>query len=272
MKEFIFKYIKHPTTQRIILLGVVILLILFWKSDIDSYKRKLATTKQNILALNSELKTWKSKANTYLTERYILIGEIDSLKKYSMDLYLAIERIKKEGGGDVATGTEIDITVDGLQGTSTETRNVFDKETNKGSFIWDFQKNEDGFSRTLTGRTDYFVTSNEHNNFYIVPEKTFIDKDEYKIEVFTYTILNKDKSLSVIAETKNKNVKIEQLKSVIMPETITKINDIYIEPAKYSFDIGVHGGFGINPNGNLIQPIPYVGVGIGFNFKNLIRF
>ncbi len=265
----ITKLFKNPTTQRVFLVAIVIVLILLWRKDIAHYTQKIAFTKQNILALNSELRTWKSKANTYLTERFSLVGEVDSLKNYSQSLKTAIDRIKKEKRGDLVTGEEIDVKVDN-GGTKTKTKNDYDILTKSGTLYWEVDKKEDGFSRLLIGRTPYKI--NVEEDITITAGDTFIEKDIYELGLNSYTILNKDNTLSFIVESKNKNVKIVNVNQYIDPEHIKKVADIYYVPPKYNVSLGMHGGFGLNPTGNLLQPVPYIGIGVNINFISLFSF
>jgi hypothetical protein len=265
----IIKFLKNPTTQRVLLVAVVIILILLWRKDIAHYTQKVAFVKQNTLALNSELRTWKSKANTYLTERFSLVGEVDSLKNYSQSLKSSIDRIKKEKKGGVISGEEIDVTVDN-GGTKTETKNDYDVLTKSGTLYWEINKKEDGFSRLLVGRTPYKI--NVEKDINVIAGDTFIEKDIYELGLNSYTILNKDNTVSFIVESKNKNVKITDVNQYIDPDHIKKLADIYYVPPKYSVSLGMHGGFGINPTGNLLQPVPYIGIGININIVELFRF
>jgi len=261
--------LKNPKTQRYILIAILIFIILWWRKDIQEYSQKLAFTKQNTLALNSQLRTWKTKYNTFITERFSLVGQIDSLKNYSSDLEKAIKKFEKEKKGKVVTGEKIDVGIDN-SGDKTETKNDYNPRTKEGTLYWEFNRKEDGFSRYLVGEIPYKIEVAE--DVRLIPQETILKKDIVELELYTYTFLNKDNSLVFAVESKSDKIKILDVKQFIDPDHLKKVADIYYEPPKYSFDVGIHGGFGINPNVNILQPIPYIGVGIGFNFQNLIRF
>jgi len=266
----IIKLLKSPTTQRVFLVAIIIILILLWRKDIANYTQKIAFTKQNILALNRELRTWKGKANTYLAERFSLIGQLDSLKNYSPSLKDGIDRIKKEGKGDLVTGEDIKIKVDN-GGTKTETKNNYDPLTKSGILSWELNKKEDGFSRFLEGKTPYKINV-EDKYITITAGSTFIEKDIYELHLNSYTILNKDNTVCFIVESKNKNVTIVDVNQYIDPVHIKKLADIYYVPPKYSISLGMQGGMGIDPTGNLLKPFPYIGIGINVNFVTLFNF
>lgn len=261
---------KNPTFQRVFLVAVVIILILLWRKDIAEYTQKIAFVKQNTLALNSELRTWKSKANIYMTERFVLVGEVDSLKTYSATLKQSIDRMEKEKrGSKVISAGETDISIDN-SGTKTETKNDYDLLNKTGTLYWEVNKKEDGFARLLMGRTPYKIVVDKEVS--LIAGDTYIDKDIYELELTSYTLLNKDNTVSFVVESKNKNVKVVDVKQYIDPEHIKKLADIYYVPPKYSVSLGLHSGFGINPRGDLLQPIPYIGLGLNVNLITLFSF
>lgn len=270
--------LTNATFHRIVLSIIVIITLMVLFNTCKEHKRSTLFLEQNIKALKDSTMIWKDKYGTEYSENYTLLMSVDSLSGWSKKLQGKIDSLKRAtNGSDVLSATEMNILIRGLEGNSTNTQMFY--ENGRGAFSWWFDKKEEGFNRFLSGKTDFEVNY-QNNKVNIIPGNTTIIKDAYDIEVFTYTVVNDDNSISVIASSPSKNVSIKQLKQVIDPIVIRETVDKYLPPDTKDIRInwGIQTGLGVNPlriNDPItgqFQPVVYVGVGLQFQLGTLLEF
>jgi len=95
MLEKILNYIKNPTVQRNLLIGLVIVIVLFFRgcgdssNDIDDTEYN-----QNIKAMNDTIRTYKNKNGELVHEKLALLGDIDDISSMNEELAKEIEYMK----------------------------------------------------------------------------------------------------------------------------------------------------------------------------------
>lgn len=267
--------LKNSIFQRVLLVAIILALIFFWRNSVRDAEIRKNIAKQNELAMKGEIERIKTDYNTTLTKTYTLVYAYDSLEVYAADLKKSIERVKETlNGSEIWASTQADIEINGLSGNSTNTEMEY--SNGRGVFKWRFDRDTVGIKRILAGKTEYSVSIIDEN-VNIIPGNTTILEDNFEIQLFLHSVINEDKTISVVAETLNDNVRINQLKSTFEPLIIEKQIDRYLDVHRSSIDWGVHAGVGVNPfsitsESGAFQPIMYIGLGIGFNFSNIIDF
>lgn len=272
------KLLINPTFQRICLVGIIIIILLLLFNTHKELNRNSRIYLQNEKALRDSTIIWKDKFNVEYSENFVLLQTTDSLSDWSKKLQGKIDSLKMvRPGTEIISASQSNISISGLSGSSTNTQMTY--ENGIGKFSWFFDKKEDGLERYLSGETNYQINING-KNINIVPGKTLITKDNYNIEIFMYTTLNKDNSISVIASSPSKNVSIKQVKQVIDPIVIEKFVDKYIPSSNKDVEInwGLQAGVGVNPFrttdpiSSQFAPIVYVGIGIQYELGNILEF
>lgn len=102
IKEIWSKYFSQ-----IILAAAIILLGIFLLKSIESNIHTKHEYENNVVALTSELETWKTKAGDLVAEKTILQGDIELLKHTNEDLYEQVKKLKARPKEVIYVETEI---------------------------------------------------------------------------------------------------------------------------------------------------------------------
>lgn len=138
------KQIWSKYFSQIILAAVVILLGIFLMKSIENNIHTKHEYENNVIALTSELETWKTKNGELVAEKTILLGDIDLLKQTNEDLYDQVKKLKVRPKEVVYVETEIINEVH-------DTTYVIDPGVNYMKQNFDFSNQ----FRTLTGFIEY---------------------------------------------------------------------------------------------------------------------
>lgn len=102
IKEIWSKYFSQ-----IILAAAIILLGIFLLKSIENNIHTKHEYENNVVALTSELETWKTKAGDLVAEKTILQGDIELLKHTNEDLYEQVKKLKARPKEVIYVETEI---------------------------------------------------------------------------------------------------------------------------------------------------------------------
>lgn len=138
------KQIWSKYFSQIILAAVVILLGIFLMKSIENNIHTKHEYENNVIALTSELETWKTKTGELVAEKTILLGDIDLLKQTNEDLYDQVKKLKAKPKEVIYVQTEIINEVH-------DTTYVMDPGVNYMKQNFDFSNQ----FRTLTGFIEY---------------------------------------------------------------------------------------------------------------------
>lgn len=102
IKEIWGKYFSQ-----IILAAAIILLGIFLLKSIENNIHTKHEYENNVVALTSELETWKTKTGDLVAEKTILQGDIELLKHTNEDLYEQVKKLKARPKEVIYVETEI---------------------------------------------------------------------------------------------------------------------------------------------------------------------
>jgi len=227
------KQIWSKYFSQIILAAVVILLGIFLMKSIENNMHTKHEYENNVIALTSELETWKTKTGELVAEKTILLGDIDLLKQTNEELYDQVKKLKARPKEVVYVQTEIINEVH-------DTTYVMDPGVNYMKQNFDFSNQ----FRTLTG----FIEYNKPNL------NLSFTQDIVKAD---FTVAIKDSKVYVTSN--NPYIQYNDIQGVTVP---------HYKP-KWSIGIGpaLGGGFGlINKQFDF-----YAGISINLNY-NFITF
>lgn len=254
-----------------ILVFIIFVLFFFLDSAVSGNKaseKEKRRIEQNYKALRDSSITYLDELTIKRTENYVLLERINNISILSQDLQNKVDSLKKGKNGkiEILSVTDADISISGFSGSFTNTSNI--KTQSGGIFEWKFKDFEDGYSRILSGSTEYLVTVNE-NLVDISPLKTQILEDDIKIKINTFTVINPDSSITIIASSPSNKITIDHIRSVIDPYVVTKLQEIYIDVPKKDIQLtwGIQAGLGVNTL-NLL-PVPYAGLGFQLNIGTI---
>lgn len=263
--------LTNSITQRIALVAIIIILLLYGLNKIQNYEAKLLLQKHNLEALKDTSKMYQDKYGNSIADRLALIGDIDKLKEYNNSLLKSIEELENEDK-IVLGGSHNDITISGFNGDSTNTIHEF--YGTYGNLIFEFNEKKDGYSRILEGYTKYKLDT-LNNKIEIYPLNTYITVDELKILIETFFVKNSDGSYSALAKSPYADLNIIT-SGVLFPDVIIK----EIPTTKYkdgkNISVGIQIGLGLNPiefyNTGKVPIVPYIGIGLQYELYSIYNF
>lgn len=269
-KETILNFLKNKYFHYFLLILVCLMIFNYSCQEQKRLENELLINKQNSLSLIDSVKIYKDKVGILRIENYTYIGKLSNLDDYSKNLKNKIDSLKKGSTKkiEVVTIKEANISIKGFANTSTNTINEFDGQN--GIFKWNFSEKETGYERILSGQTNYKIFL-EDSVVSVFPGKTTILNDLTTISIYTYTVLNPDKTISIIANSESDKVNINHIRQVIDPEILKRMVDIYIPEVKNDIVLtwGIQAGVGVS-SGSLL-PVGYVGVGLQFQLGTIFK-
>lgn len=263
--------LTNSVVQRLGLLVIIILLLMYGWNEIQGYKTQLKIEKHNVKALADTSKMYKDKYGNAIADRLALVGDRDKLKEYNDSLLKSIIELESEGKV-VFTGSQNDVTIWGLNGDSTNTIHEF--YGTYGNFIFKFEEEKTGYSRMLEGYTSYKLDT-LNNQFKIYPLNTYITLDELKIIIETFFVKNENGSYSALAKSPYADLNIKT-SGVLFPETILKEVPTVEYKDRRNLSFGIQVGLGLNPiqfyNTGQVPLVPYIGVGLQYELYRIYNF
>lgn len=263
--------LKNSIFQRILLIGIIVILLLLWKNSIETKNLENRLLKQNIEAIKDSSEYYIDSLDGLLTsERLAFLGDLENLKIYNTSLYNKIKKLESNPKVIVLSGSETEMEIHGFSGDTTNTT-LNQISENEYDLSWKFEDIGNGWAKILEGKTEFKINQ-LNNSLDIIAGNTYIKTDSLNFVVDTYFIMNPDSSYSAIAKSSYPGM-ILKTSGVLYPEKIVEYVPILEKKNKITW--GIQSGFGFNPislSGGGSPIVIYVGVGINYELGKIIEW
>jgi len=253
---------KISTQRNILVIVLIILLFLFIRSCSGS-SSQLNTLNQNIFTLNDSIRTYRDDNGKLVYEKGVLISENGNLNSLNSNLSKEVKYLKDNPIVIIRPVISIthDTTYIEIKSTSP---GKWDGNTFTKNFEWDLSNKYSSKNyRLLEGNFDVNIDS----SFNISTSKMSITKDEFNIELSTGLTENKDGILEIFVKSDYPGFKPSKLDGALIDPKDSDVLKKYFPPKKWA--IGVYGGYGVGLNPVTLLPVTGVQIGIGLQYNIL---
>lgn len=240
MKNFI-QSLKSSTTQRNILIAILILCIVYFKGC--KHDTKIDTTKyeQNIAALTDSVRTYKAKNGDLVFEKNSLITSSKDLEKLNTGLANEVKYLKdhpvvviKEVIKIMHDTIRVPIHLGG-KGTWNADSTVFTQP-----FEWN---HDTVFSIGNTRKIHGSFSCSADTCFHLAASPMTIDKDEFNLAIITGLTENKDKKLEIFVKSNYPNFSVSTIDGALIDPTESSVIKKFFPPKRWS--VGPYLGYGV---------------------------
>ena len=254
-------FIKKPQNQRWVLLGLLIVLGLFFFQRCKETKSEEMVMGQNIASLSDSLRVVKTKNGEIEYAKKLLIADKATLKKLNDSLYK--ELIKEHGEIQYITIVHTVFVHDTIYVPTT----VYTYPPNSDydySLQWGYKEKGDGWSKVLSGQTDFCWDS---LNKKPIKPRTVINEDFLSVKMVTgFRYINGKYETFIRSSFPNATFDIES--AIVNEEMITKLQKKWHAGILFGF-----GGAGyLNKFEFVDSPTYFIGLGITFTPFDWLNF
>jgi hypothetical protein len=262
--EVILESLKNPKTQRNVLLGVLIAVIIFFRGCGGGDEISTMEYEQNIAALQDSIRTYETKNGELVSEKLALLTDKKNLKNLNDDLAKDIKYLKDNPIVVTKFVTKIVHDTVWLEPEIDSTNITFNQDSTVKiiPFNWgDSTQFDDNNYRKIGGSYIVQVDSNMNAK----TTKFSITKDEMGISFTTGITENKDNQVEIFIKSNYPGFIPTQIDGALFNPTESEVIKKYFPPKRWG--VGVYGGYGFyfDPQKVTIGSGIQVGVGVSYN-------
>ena len=264
MIEKIFSFLKNPSTQRNLLLVVLVVLLIFMKQC--KHGTDTSISDQNLSALQDSIRVYKNKNGELIYEKNALIVSKNELDRYNKELADQIKNMKDNLLVAIQIKTKI-INDDTIHMKVDQKPSVYNSDSSiTYEFAW---SNDTVFSsdnyKKMNGSCSIGV--DKQRNVY--SKKFVIYKDEIGMSFITGLNETKDKKLLIFIQSQYPGFTPTSIQGALIDPKKSDILKKFFLPKKWS--VGPTIGYGVYLNPKNFSVGSGVIFGVSLNY-NLIRF
>ena len=264
-----WNWIKSPAGQRVLLFISMSAIFLFFFQTCAKNRRleeELQKKSNNIVALQDTVRIERTRSGELQQVKTVLIIDIKELKAINAELYKEVKDQNQKVYYISKLTTEL---ADKLKNWSPGGEHTFNPVTGTDDISWSFDTIGIDWSRKLSGKTSFKVTS-DCDGYKIEPKGSFLENINYKFSLVTG--LKKSEShkgsLEIFVKSTYPGMMFTDIQgSIVNPEDLKE----YLSSSKIKkWSIGPYFGIGYGVTlEKTPQLLPVLNIGIGVQYKLL---
>lgn len=257
--------LTNTKLQRNILLGLMILLAIFYFRSCSNQKVKEKTYEQNVAALTDTVRSYKTKNGELIFEKNALISDKKHLKDLNEQLAKDVKYLKDNP--IVVTRTEIvvkEVPVKIPVYPNGQGNWNADKTQYTQGFTWDKdqQFNANNY-RKLGGKFNIIVDT----SFILKSSDMEITKSEFGMAITTGLTESKDGMLEIFVKSDYPGFQVTSLDGALINPEKSKVLKRYFKPKRWA--IGIYTGYGLYVDPSSMRYGLGINLGIGLQYNIL---
>lgn len=244
--------LKNDKVQRIVLVSVVVILIIFLFRQCGEINKIKARADQNDSAKSPSTKTIDKDGNLNVDKYPYLVEDIKDLKNLNSELYKELISIKKK----IISVSSTTIT---YSNTLTYLPIIVTQKGNSGTIDINYEKIDNGFERKIKGELGFSINEGKLKT----DQNLKLTQDYMRFKMISGFEKNSDGSYKAFSKTPNGMELDVNIEGAMV--------DKYLSGYKpgNDFQLGLTAGYGYSPYTN--SGVPFIGIGVSYPLVNLTK-